>query len=308
MVNLHVAEDRVSQSATGDADWGPGPAPVSPGAPIADGYTVVAHLRRGRRLDVYDVWSDARGCRCVVKTLRPERAGDGDAVARLHTEGHLLLTATHPNLVRAYQIVDTTDDPDFVRPAVVLETLTGETLDLVLDGDTLTSADVAVLGLQLCSALRYLHSLGWLHLDVKPGNIVVSGGRAVLLDLSLMRRIGDEDGGGTFDYLSPEQARCGRVTEASDVWGLGGTLFTALTGQPPYADWSSQRDAAGERHYPQLLVAPPRLTGRRNVDRRLGALVDACLERDPTIRIGLDEATTTLMAIAGFDPQTVTEA
>jgi serine/threonine protein kinase len=129
----------------------------------------------------------------------------------------------------------------------------------------------------------------------------------VLLDLSLMRRIGVDDGGGTFDYLSPEQARCGRVTEASDVWGLGATLFTTVTGEPPYADWTSQRNAAGDRHYPQLEVDPPRLAGRRNIDRRLGALIDACLERDPSARIGLDEAAMTLTAIAGFDPRTVTE-
>ena len=75
---------------------------------------------------------------------------------------------------------------------MVLETLTGATLDALLEEGPLSVADTALLGLQLASVLGYLHRKGWLHLDLKPANVVVEQGRATLIDLSLAgpRRIG----------------------------------------------------------------------------------------------------------------------
>ncbi|MGH3981069.1 MAG: serine/threonine-protein kinase [Pseudonocardiaceae bacterium] len=282
--------------------WGPVEPPLEPGELLAPGYQVVAHLRRGHRLDVYDLWSDERGCRCVAKTLRPERAGDGVAAGRLRTEGLLLATLSHPHLVRGYETVLTEVRP---RPAVLIETLPGNTVAYLVDEHgRLTPADAAMLGVQLCSVLGYLHRHGWVHLDVKPANVVEVGGRAVLLDLSVAARLGERDTGGTFDYLSPEQARGDAVTEAADVWGLGITLYEALSGTTPWAGSSHrERRSDGTRRYPQLERTAEPLRTRRRLPAQLARTVDACLDPDPADRPTVAEVSDRLVACSGVDPR-----
>jgi serine/threonine protein kinase len=275
---------------------------------LAAGYVVVDHLRRGHRLDVYDVWSDVRHCRCIAKTLRPERSLDVDAATKLCNEGKVLAGLAHPHLVRAYETVQCTGTP---RPAVILEMLPGVTLAyLVDDHGRLPVGDVAILGVQLASALTYLHRHRWLHLDVKPSNIVATGGRAILLDLSLAARPGSITRGGTYDYLSPEQAVGGRATPATDVWGLGATLYEALTGVTPFegvgaeeststgsgtSDTMDGRRRAGFR--------PPSLRVRGSFPPRVVEVVDACLAPAPADRPALGELSDTLAGLAGADPR-----
>jgi serine/threonine protein kinase len=287
-----------SSSCTGGADWGPSEPPLAPGAVLVAGYEVVAHLRRGRRLDVYDVWDQTRTCRCIAKTLRPERADDAVAVDRLRTEGELLGAIAHPHLVRAYATATTLDRP---RPGVILETLPGHTVDhLIGRHGRLRGGDVALLGMQLASAVAHLHHHGWLHLDIKPANVINTAGRAVLLDLSLATRVGEHCAGGTFDYLSPEQARGETATEATDVWGLGATLYEALGGSPPFAAHAYRRPD-GQRRYPQAELTAPPLRTRRRSHRGLAEAIDACLRPAPTDRPNLSDLTALLAAWSGID-------
>jgi eukaryotic-like serine/threonine-protein kinase len=197
--------------------------PLQPGAVLAPGYFVVAHLRRGDALDVYDVWSTDRACRCVAKVVAPART-DRRAPARLIREGEILLSLAHPHIVRAYELLD--------GPLLILETLTGQTLaNLVAEDGPLTAVEAAYLGQHLCSALGYLHRLGWLHLDLTPGNVIAVGGVAKLLDLSLAREPGPVPAGlGTRGYRAPEQERGGEASATTDVWGLGAVLMHALGG------------------------------------------------------------------------------
>lgn len=295
--------ETASSSYTDEPRWGPSRPPAARGERIANGYEVVALIRRGRRLDVYDAWSEERGCRVVVKTLRPERVGDLEAAAHLRLEGDLLQSLAHPHLVRAYETITTTEQP---RPAVVLETLPGHTLSYLIEMQgQLPFGDIALLGIQLSSALTYLHKEKWVHLDVKPSNVVATGGRAILIDLSLVSRPGDSDGGGTFDYLSPEQASRAPVTAAADVWGLGVTLFEATTGDVPFPESShKQRTDRGDRWYPQLEGGPPPVRSvRRAAPQPLAEIIDSCLQREPSRRPTLDEVATTLADWAGIDPK-----
>ena len=120
-------ERRIVTPAQYESEETDGPPPLPPGAIIAPGYRVVGFLRRGRDLDVYDLWSESRNCRCVGKTVRPDRLEKRDARARLLREGKLLLRLTHPHIVRAYEVQTTP------APLVILETLPGETLSHLLD-------------------------------------------------------------------------------------------------------------------------------------------------------------------------------
>ncbi|MER7080681.1 Serine/threonine protein kinase [Saccharopolyspora kobensis] len=287
-----------------DQEWGSPEAPLAPGDLLAPGYRVVDHLRRGSRLDVYDVWSEERSCRCVAKTVRPERAEDQRAVGWLRNEGVLLTQFTHPHLVRGYEIVQT-EEP--ARPAVITETLPGHTLAYLIDEHgRLRPIDAAVLGIQLCSVLTYLHGRGWVHLDVKPSNIVAVGGRAVLLDLSLSCRIGERSSAGTFDYLSPEQAAGERMTPAADTWGLGITLYEALSGTTPWAEVSHREHSEnGTRYYPQRDRTAAPLRTHRRLPAALTRTIDACLAPKPESRPSVEEVATALIAWSGMNPATI---
>lgn len=258
---------------------------------LPPGYQLDEHLARGQSLDVYSAWSEERGCLCVVKTLRSDHAHDHAASGRLRTEGHLLCRLAHPNLVRGYELWE---QP---RPAIVLETLTGDTLGHLIEQrrQGLPAGELAELGTQLCSVLGYLHRHDTLHLDLKPSNIVATGGRACLLDLSHARGPGSCPAGfGTREYMSPEQLAGTTVSPASDLYGLGGVLYRAATRHRPFP--------AAHRELPD----PTRRPGLARLRRRalppaLIDLVTACLDPEPTARPDLTEATAILSKLADRD-------
>jgi eukaryotic-like serine/threonine-protein kinase len=293
-------------------------APLTAGAAIAPGYEVIEHLSRGRRLDVYDAWSEERGCRCVIKIPRPERADERSARELLAREGELLCRLSHPHMVRGYE---TLRRP---VPMVVMETLGGQTLAHMIEEERreLSAQELAHLGLQLGSAVRYLHANGHLHLDLKPSNIVAEGGSAKLIDLSLARPPGPAPAGiGTWCYLAPEQARGGDLGPATDVWGIGIVLFEAATRSAAFDDpdplgddepsatadeetgassatWES--DDLSEGDYPQLREQAPPVGSLRELDPALAQLIDTCLRPEPADRPALTELLAGLEPVAGL--------
>jgi serine/threonine protein kinase len=249
--------------------------PLPEGTPLAPGYEVVEHLSRSRSFDVYDVWSETRACRCVAKLLHPAADADADAEERLRREGQLLAAFSHPHLVRAYELLA---GPPAI---VILETLDGATLSHLIRTRRrrLPALDLAHLGLHLCSAIHYLHGQGVLHLDLKPSNVISDAGRAKVIDLSLARPPGPAPAGiGTHQYLPPEQAAGGELTAASDVWGIGAVLWTAATGERPFA--GPERGLG----YEQLERRAVRVAARRRLPAPMAAAIDACLEPDPGAR------------------------
>ena len=255
---------------------------------IAPGYEVLEHLHSSNVLDVYDAWSTERDCRCVVKTLRSNRRADYVARQALLAEGRLLEALCHPGIVRAYE---TLTSP---QPLVAMETLTGETLAHLIDRRTrpLGAREIAFLGLQLSSAVRYLHRQRFLHLDLKPSNVVAEAGRAKLIDLSIARPPGPVRAGtGTWCYMAPEQARGGEVDEAADVWGVGVVLWEAACGETPFADETVE--------YPQLEKRAPHLRTRRRLPVALAEAIDGCLEPDSAARPSFAELRTAFELIAG---------
>jgi eukaryotic-like serine/threonine-protein kinase len=279
--------------------------PVASGAELAPGYTTIELLRRGRDLDVYDVWSDERACRCVIKSVRPDRLDQDGVGTRLLEEGRLLQRLTHPHIVRAYEVAE---EP---VPMVVMETLTGETVGHMIDREAeLSGPELAQLGLHLGAAIRYLNSHGILHLDLKPSNVIAECGRAKLIDLSVARPPGPAHTGiGTHYYLSPEQARGGELGPAADVWGIGVVLFEAATGEPAFDDpdapdddddlyyGESGSESVDEGDYPQLRATARRIDEHRPLPRELADLVAACLDPSPELRPSVDELMRALEAL-----------
>jgi serine/threonine protein kinase len=264
-----------------------GPPPLGAGEAIAPGYEAITHLHRSNNFDVYDAWSEERACRCIAKVPGPDRVDDPKVSRRLFREGRLLEKLTHPHIVRAYETIRSP------RPTLILETLTGETLQHMIESRQrrLPLRDIIHLGLHLCSAVHYLHRHDILHLDLKPSNIVSEHGLAKLLDLSIARRPGrGEKGMGTLEYMSPEQASGAILGTAADVWGIGAVLFEASTGEVPF-------DAYDER-YEQLERRAEPVRSYRRVPAAFNDLMGSCLEPDPPLRPTVDEVARSLTSLA----------
>lgn len=262
--------------------------PPADRAGIAPGYQVVEHLHRSNGFDIYDVWSEERACRVIAKTPRPDAADDPTVRRRLLREGRLLKKLSHPHIVRAYEVIE---EP---RPVLILETLTGATLAYLIEerDRRLPLKDVAHLGLHLCSAVHYLHRHGILHLDLKPSNIVSERGLAKVLDLSIAQAPGrGRKGAGTRNYMAPEQVEGGLLTPATDVWGIGATLFEAATGEVPFEAYDD------ESRYEQLERKADPVRAYRRVPAAFAQAVDGCLEPDPARRPTVDELTEGLMSL-----------
>ena len=205
-------------------------------------------MRRGGRVDTYDVYQPRAGLpRCVVKVIRPDRHGDEHCLRpRWPREGALLATLAHPHLVRGYEVVTAP------RPAVVLETLHRRhprRPDRRRPGSASSTPPCSAGSWSPRSAT--CTATDWLHLDVKPSNVVVQAGRAILIDLSLATRPGD--GRPHAGHRRLPGARTGHrsgLSPASDVFGLGITLGEALTGDLPYGDegrWAARHDTPPDR-------------------------------------------------------------
>ena len=132
---------------------------------------------------------------------------------------------------------------------IAFEYITGTNVrDLIASDGPLEPADAVNYTLQIASALVHTNEIGVVHRDVKPSNIIITPtGRAKLVDLGLARNpelnqtsedlTSDGTTLGTFDYISPEQARDPRgVDVRSDIYSLGCTIYHMLTGEPPYPD------------------------------------------------------------------------
>lgn len=269
----------------------------TPHQELAPGVTVLQLLHEGHRINVYDAWSEQRGCRVVAKALRPDHLEDPKGARQLRAEGRVLRSLNHPHIVRWYETIR---EP---APVLILETISGFTLSALLDEhERLPIRDVLHLGLHLISAIGYLHRNGWLHLDLKPSNVVAEAGRAKLIDLSIARRPGKGvAGAGTRGYLAPEQALGQQLGPATDVWGVGGVLYESIVGEPAVPHESGTSTATGQRPS-HLIAVPVPLKTRRRVPPAVAALIDAALRLDPAQRPTIADCATVLADALDVNP------
>jgi eukaryotic-like serine/threonine-protein kinase len=279
------------------------PAVVQAGAELAPGYRVIALLSRGNDLDVYEAWSDELESRCVIKTLRPDRLDRPKLVERLAWEGQMLTTFAHPHVVRGYATVEVP------QPMIVMETLTGFTLEALLTHKRarLPLTDLLCLAEHLCAALHYLHNRNVLHLDLKPQNVVSEAGKAKIIDFSLAHAPGRGPAGwGTAAYMAPEQATGDEFTSASDMWAVGLILYEAASGVQPFEGIDSESGDAslsdaghGDRQatYRQLSVHAAPIRSLRRLPAALSSSIDRCLTMDPGARPTVPELLGTVRAL-----------
>ncbi len=242
---------------------------------------MLAHRRSDKDVDTYDCWSRTHGSYCLVKGLHPDRL-QSPARRRLLREARLLSRFQHPQLVRAYEVLEPGADQS---PLLVLNSIAGPTLDeLLWHGGRLQLRDLVLLGRQLCSVVTYLHDRHYLHLGIESSTMLFDGEKAQLIDLSSARRPGRiTRGWGTSFQIAPEQARGGKLTRAADVWALGLVLYEAATRYRPFQRPPAYR-SPGNVRFLQLRTAAPPVRSLRRLPTALGRVLNACLEVQPQDR------------------------
>jgi serine/threonine-protein kinase len=256
---------------------------LAEGDPITPDLTAMRLLGGGSSYEAYLAFDEITYAPVVVKVLRPDQTSDETSLRGLRREVATLADVNHPVVVRGLR-----HDLEGERPHVVLEHIDGPRLStLIRRYGPLQEQQFLPLAIDIASALHYLRHVDVVHLDIKPSNIIM-GAPARLIDLSIAR--GRARAAelthivGTDRYLAPEQAepgRCGVPGPASDVWGLGTTLFEAVAGYRAYDDGDPDADRIEDR-YPQLVEEPYELPDR--VPGEVAKVLYAALERNPVDR------------------------
>ncbi|QDV32141.1 Serine/threonine-protein kinase PknB [Planctopirus ephydatiae] len=179
----------------------------------------------------------------ALKILSPGQSRDESSVARFQNEARAAASLDHPNVARVFS-----SGEDRGLHFIAYEYVEGRNLrDRIRQSGRIDPAEAVYYTIQLAEALVHLSAMNVVHRDIKPSNILINrNGRVKLVDLGLARcQLSEESveltvAGttlGTFDYISPEQAKDPRTVDVrSDIYSLGCTLYHMLTGEPPYPE------------------------------------------------------------------------
>lgn len=239
----------------------------------------------------------------ALKVLAPSQTHEADSIQRFRNEARAAARLDHDNIARVHYTGE-----DHGLHFIAFEYVTGTNLrDMIQQNGRLNPEEAVNYALQIATALKHTAAAGVVHRDIKPSNIIITpSGRAKLVDLGLARKDYSESVDeltvagttlGTFDYISPEQAKDPRKVDVrSDIYSLGCTLYHMLTGEPPYPDGTFfQRllDHKDKQPPNPAAIAP-------NVPPALTAVVQKMMAGEPRLRYaGPDDLIRDLMLIAG---------
>ncbi|WP_164200280.1 serine/threonine-protein kinase [[Micrococcus luteus] ATCC 49442] len=212
---------------------------------VGDRYRLAEVVGRGAMSSVYRAQDENLGRDVALKLFVPQ-APDADALKRQEAEIMLLATLNHPSLVTLLDAGIDTRVPDEPRPFLTMELVEGQDLRSRIRHSAVPLDELAVLGAGIADALAYVHGLGIIHRDIKPGNILlvqIRPGeplRAKVTDFGIAR-IADSTrltatGAmvGTAAYLSPEQAMGSPLSPATDIYSLGLVLLECIKQEMEY--------------------------------------------------------------------------
>jgi serine/threonine-protein kinase len=232
----------------------------------------------------------------VIKVMRPEVAAVPEARHSFQQEMRLMMRFRHPHAVNLIEASVGGDEP-----CIIMEYVPGVTLDDVLEKQRRLNAvrTGRILG-QLCQVLEAAHHAGIIHRDLTPSNLMIMDAdtpqeRIKVMDFGLARMgtgvhiafeklMGhlDSIGGGTPDYICPEQIRGEEVDHRGDLYSVGVMLYRMLSGRLPFES-ISETQAILQAH---LEKEPPRFgyIGVADVPWELEGVVRSCLAKDPGAR------------------------
>lgn len=216
---------------------------LSPGTRIAN-YELLECVGGGGMGLVFRARDTALARIVALKVLTPEQTADGEVLLRFRNEAQTAARLNHENVVQVYHAGE-----DRGVAYIVFEFIEGMNVrTLVEKRGVLPLHEAIYYTYQVAEALAHAFAHHVVHRDIKPSNILITAeGQAKLIDLGLARlyKTGEDADDltatgvtlGTFDYISPEQARDPRSADTrSDIYSLGCTLFYMLTGRPPFVE------------------------------------------------------------------------
>ena len=172
----------------------------------------------------------------AVKILKDDYLEDEDFRRRFHTESQAVAMLSHPNIVSVYD-VSTSLTADYI----VMELIEGISLKQYMEKKgVLNWKETLHFAIQIAKALEHAHSRGIVHRDIKPHNVMVlKNGSVKVTDFGIARMMSKgntltKEALGSVHYISPEQAKGGRVDSRSDIYSLGVVMYEMMSGRPPY--------------------------------------------------------------------------
>ncbi|MGH7649035.1 MAG: serine/threonine-protein kinase, partial [Gemmatimonadaceae bacterium] len=254
-------------------------------------YAVQRELGGGGMSRVFLATEQALNRDVVIKVLPPELAA-GMSIERFRREIQLAAKLQHPHIVPVLAAGEVNGLPYFTMPYVAGSSLR----EMMRSGAPVAIPEAVRILRDVASALAHAHAHGVVHRDIKPDNVLLSGGAAMVTDFGIAKavttartrtgeagdtltRIGTSLG--TPAYMAPEQAAGDPATDhRADLYSLGVMAYEMVSGQPTFAASTPQGLLAA-----QMSEMPPPLDTRRaDVPPALAALVAACLAKDPALR------------------------
>ncbi|HUA16263.1 MAG TPA: tetratricopeptide repeat protein [Verrucomicrobiae bacterium] len=260
----------------------PGPL-FEPGDVLGGRYEILKLLGEGGMGAVYKARDRELDRPVALKLIRPELASSSSMLARFKQELLLSRQVTHKNVIRIYDL----GDAGGVK-FITMEFVEGQDLRALIHEKRKFSPEEAVeIMRQVCQALEAAHSVGVIHRDLKPQNIMRDqSGRILVMDFGLARTMEGEGmtqvGAlvGTMEYMSPEQALAKELDQRSDLFTAGLILYELLTGQMPFKAESALASLIKRTQERAVPVSDHDET----IPGALSGIVSKCLERDPKLR------------------------
>jgi eukaryotic-like serine/threonine-protein kinase len=215
------------------------------GTTIGERYRISRRLGAGGMARVYLCWDERLALWCAIKVMTSKAVADPIQRARFVQEARTLARLGHPHLVRLFELRD-----DVVCPYMVMEYMEGGTLGSRLTRGALHPHHAVRMAADVCTALQAAHDAGVVHRDIKPQNLLLDGqGNVKVSDFGVARVEQDlrltlsNMSLGTLAYMPPEQQKdASKVDFRADIYSVGATLFTLITGRRPTQLVTAERD------------------------------------------------------------------